>query len=205
MKICFTGHRPKDLGFEVAISGYSGQRLRNTYRPESYQDFIRDLAAMLAGYYSIGYTEFITGGAQGMDQLAFLAVDLMKSSGLTASNILYMPFEGQGDRWSASGYFGKRMLCDIRNRADKVRTICPGELTDRQKIAALMRRNHAMVNDSDLVLALFRHDNINCSGGTAECIRYAVSQNKPVIILNTEIRRRNSDEFLTLTGARGLN
>lgn len=51
-------------------------------------------------------------------------------------------------------------------------------------VGLLHGRNHVMVADADLVIAFLTGDNIdwrNAKGGTAECIRYAVSQNKPIL------------------------
>ena len=58
--ICFTGHRPKDL------FGYTDKT--------PYISIINALKPFLSVLYENGYTDYISGGAQGFDQLAFWAV-----------------------------------------------------------------------------------------------------------------------------------
>ena len=46
----------------------------------------------------------------------------------------------------------------------------------------LMDRNHVMVDESDLVIALYAQDDWQtASGGTAECMRYAQAHNKAIL------------------------
>lgn len=55
----FTGRRPKDLcGYEAS----------------AYCQFVSDLTEVLSIFYSKGVRRFLLGGAQGMDQMAFWAV-----------------------------------------------------------------------------------------------------------------------------------
>ena len=76
--ICFTGHRPKRL------AGY------NSRAP--YTTFVGKLKQMLVPLIRQGYTCFITGGAQGIDQLAFWAVEGLKKEGYMVQNIVYVPY-----------------------------------------------------------------------------------------------------------------
>lgn len=79
--VCFTGHRPNRL------AGYTSR--------VPYTIFVKRLKKILIPFISQGYTRFITGGAQGIDQLAFWAVEGLKKAGYEVQNIVYVPYEGQ--------------------------------------------------------------------------------------------------------------
>ena len=75
----FTGRRPKDLF---------------GYVKENYVPLVNKLTDELIQFYKEqGFDTFITGGAQGFDQLAFWAVDRMKRQGYMVKNIVYAPFK----------------------------------------------------------------------------------------------------------------
>lgn len=65
--ICFTGHRPNKL------AGYTNR--------VPYTVFVKNLKEMLIPLVEQGYIRFITGGAQGIDQLAFWTVEGLKAAG----------------------------------------------------------------------------------------------------------------------------
>lgn len=205
--LCFTGPRPKNMGFqEKAISKSGREFLVNTSKESSYKGFVDSLANILENFYDSGYTRFITGGAQGFDQLAFWAVNQLKQSHHDIQNVLYIPFKGQERQWQDFGYFGKQKYKDMLAIADEVHYVCPNELTDYGKIVqALQVRNHAMVTDSDKVLALYNSDDWKTSkGGTCECIRYAISHQKPVVQLTYHVENEvlHSDYLQYITEAK---
>lgn len=200
--ICFTGHRPAQLGFVKSEPGWNGKmRLIYAYDRASYHDFISQLADLLEIKFSEGYTDFLTGGAQGVDMLAFWAVEEIKRRGLKAKNILCMPFEGQSQRWSKRGVFSQDDFGKIRAAVDEVRTVVPGELDDKQKIQALLTRNHYMVDHADLCIALLNSDKYG-RGGTAECCRYCDKKRVPVLYLDAGVEEIDNREKLLLNGIR---
>lgn len=173
--LCFTGHRPNKLA---------------GYNKDSYMDFVNDLAISLESYVTnLNIHNFISGGAQGFDQLAFWAVDKLKRNHPEwhIQNIVYVPFVGQESRWSKYGVFSQAEYNLMLNHADKVH-ICNTSIkanADFKDIrAALMQRNEDMVNNSDRVLAMYSQDealnNKLTPGGTAECVKYAKSAKRPV-------------------------
>lgn len=173
--LCFTGHRPNKL------AGYD---------KNNYAKFVNDLAISLEAYVTqLGITNFISGGAQGFDQLAFWAVNKLKQNHPEwhIQNIVYVPFVGQESRWSKYGVFSQAEYNLMLNHADKVH-ICNTSIkanADFKDIrAALMQRNKDMVNNSDRVLAMYSQDealnNKLTPGGTAECVKYAKSVKKPI-------------------------
>ena len=175
LAICFTGHRPKYLV---------------GYNKEKYTDFIDDLKLKLKNICDKANkpVTFISGGAQGFDQLSFWAVDSLKkdNSLMDIKNIVYVPFRGQQSIWPKDTLFGQNDYDTMLQCADTVvylnETI---PQTDKGRISAsLLSRNHRMVDDSDYVIALCSdNDWQKKSGGTAECMRYAHRTHKDILQL----------------------
>jgi uncharacterized phage-like protein YoqJ len=136
-------------------------------------------------YYVDGYTKFISGGAQGFDQLAFWTVDMLKSKvsfASTISNTLYVPFDGQERIWREDGLFGQQQYRNMKAAADEV-VMLQDTMTNKTQVAkALTDRNHKMVDAADLVVALYSADDWETAyGGTTECMRYTKKQHKPIV------------------------
>lgn len=174
MRICFTGHRP------IQLCGYDKKR---------YTDLIFQLYNILDHLYTEGYTEFISGGAQGFDQLAFWAVNNLKHNPncFDVKNLLYLPYYNYGNRWAEKGLFSQKDLSKIKGLADKTNILFDTPKNKNSVIARLMDRNEAMVNDSDLVVALCNETKLTAKGGTVQCMHYAVHNHKPVIQLFYEV------------------
>lgn len=162
--LCFTGSRPNKL------CGYSEDR---------YRYFVKDLSERLFTefYQNRHVTRFISGGAQGLDQLAFWAVNRLKARGVPVQNVVYVPFEGQESRWVETGLFSQAQYRQMLQKADKVHTLAHVDAADyKAVVGALMARNRSMIDDSDIVLALYPDDNWTIDkGGTASALRYAAS------------------------------
>ena len=62
--LSFTGRRPKDL---------------YKYDKEKYIPIVNKLVEILESFYLQGFKTFVSGGAQGFDQLAFWAVNRLKT------------------------------------------------------------------------------------------------------------------------------
>ena len=93
--MCFTGRRPKDL--------YG-------YNHDAYIPMVNAIKSCLRKHISQGYTKFISGGAQGFDQLSFWAVNALKREGYDIKNIVYVPFKGQEKAWKETGLFSLTAL-----------------------------------------------------------------------------------------------
>lgn len=110
---CFTGPRPKN------ILGYA-----YGYNPKSYEPFIIQLKDYLRHLYDTqNVTTFITGGAQGFDQIAFQAVELLKAERTGIKNVVYVPFKGQERQWKETGMFSQAEYHAMIEKADTVRYI----------------------------------------------------------------------------------
>ena len=182
--ICFTGRRAKNL------AGYDR---------EKYEQFVSELAQWLSRNFcrEAGIVKFISGGAQGFDQLAFWAVDLARmdperKAGL--DNTVYVPFRGQESIWKEDGLFSRSEYRAMIEAADHVTYLAEKPDDFGGICKALTDRNHEMVDSSDLVVALYPGDDWRTvKGGTAECMRYAEAAGKTIVQIRYE--KTESGEF----------
>lgn len=167
--VCFTGHRPKSI-FQINPYGEA--------RRKDYQAIVDRIADFVCEMAENGYTRFITGGAQGFDQLAFWAVHKAKKTCPEIINDVYIPFKGQESRWAKTGIFSQKEYRQMLKLADHV-YVCVQDIDSRDFKAvtrALMYRNKCMVNDSCYVLGQFEDNSWQdhrTKSGTADCLRYA--------------------------------
>ena len=178
MIMCFTGRRPKDLfGYEKA----------------RYLPLMEALKSCLRQHINEGYDTFISGGAQGFDQLSFWAVNRLKDEYSHIRNIVYVPFEGQERIWKDTGLFSKHEYRLMLKFSDEIHVVTPGNIGNKADVVkALHDRNHAMVNTSDAVFGLFPDlswQSPTVKGGTAECLKYAHSAGKPIYQLSNATLR----------------
>lgn len=164
--IAYTGHRPKDL------LGYNAD-----YRPIFNQ--IKDhLKSILDKNPGENFT-VITGGAQGVDQMAFWAAYHLKQS-YNITNVLAVPFKGQEERWPELTKFGKKEYRTMVSKADKVEILSDNNDNAVQK---LDNRNRWMVDHSDILICVTPYENIlTRPGGTGNCVRYASNTDHEYVI-----------------------
>lgn len=144
MIVAGTGHRPN----KVLI----GQR--NAYHPDVHLRLVDLARATLRRKQP---TRVISGLAQGWDTaLALAAVEL----GIPFH--AYVPFQGQESKWPDAA---RRRYHDLLRLAERVLIVCPGGYS----MEKLQRRNECMVDDSDLLAALWN----GTPGGTRNCLDYA--------------------------------
>ena len=173
--LCFTGHRPSGLfGYGLDVS-----------TQEQYNALTKELVDILHKLHRKGFSRFITGGAQGVDQLAFWAVDFIKDYYPmdNIDNVVYVPCVEQWKRWKPTGRFGQNEYFQMLDIATDVVYVSEKPYRGPQD---MVRRNHAMVDNSDAVLAVYGKSEYyqNTKGGTAECMRYADKRGLPIIIFN---------------------
>jgi uncharacterized phage-like protein YoqJ len=173
---CGTGRRPNDL------FGYT----KESYLPmmEKMKSGVRWL------HDNKNVRKFITGGAQGWDQLLFWAVNAVRREPkyMDISNVVYIPFKGQELKWSSDGLFGKKEYYLMLKYADEVVYVTDIDNTAKYKqiVDAMMARNHAMADAADYVFGCYQDDSWvrpETKGGTAECLKYSVSKNKDIVML----------------------
>jgi uncharacterized phage-like protein YoqJ len=106
----------------------------------------------------------ISGMALGWDQaVAQAAIEL----GIQVH--AYVPFVGQADAWPSAAHAAYQVLM---SKCAKIRIVSPGGY----EVWKMQKRNEAMVDDCDLVLALWNGE----AGGTGNCVRYAGKKGKTV-------------------------
>lgn len=146
MIVCGTGHRPNKLG------GYGDDVLER----------LIDLANRQLSEHNV--EKVVSGMALGWDTALAIAA--------TQRNIPFIaavPFLGQERMWSEDQQTIYHNLLDL---SEKTVIVCDGGYGPWK----MQRRNEWMVDNSDLVFALWD----GSKGGTANCVQYAVKQNRPV-------------------------
>lgn len=173
--VCFTGHRPKGI---IADRPYD-----ESNRPE-YKRIVDRLTLVIEKLVNTGYTAFITGGAQGFDQLAFWAVNNVKNKHPEIQNIVYIPFKGQELRWAKTGLFSRHEYSLMLKKADHVHVCGKADTEDfEQVVEKLMHRNECMVDDSSYVIGQFEDGTWifpQIKSGTANCLRYAKQMGRTI-------------------------
>lgn len=178
---CFTGGRPKSLYPTYAYAAS---------RELDYTGMIGNIYEVIENLYNNhGITRFISGGAQGFDQLAFRAVAFLKNKHPEVQNIVYVPFDNQDNRWMDNGRFGKKEYQDMLAKADEVH-VCTENFDAISApfyavSKALFYRNECMCNDSCICIGQYPDDSWQLpttKGGTAGCLRYARDLGMQLII-----------------------
>ena len=130
--MCFTGRRPKDLF---------------GYQKDKYISLVNKLVTELEKFYLEGFDIFITGGAQGFDQLAFWAVNKLKQKGYPVKNIVYIPFLKQELKWLEKGLFSQSEYRLMLKMADEIK-ICSPDIN-------VSEANKWEINSASIFLILF--------------------------------------------------
>jgi len=150
--ICGTGHRPQDLP-----CGFEHKHPWKLQKIQEIKEFLISNKVNLV----------ISGMAIGFDQwLAHIALSL--DIHLSA----YIPFEGQESMWNEKY---QNQYASLLARCKLIKYVCePGYAAWK-----MQKRDEAMINDSDCVLALWNP--AKQKGGTWNAISYAIKHNKKII------------------------
>lgn len=204
--VCFTGRRPKYL------FGYNDDK--------SYLRLMSYMYNIVKNVYNKGYRNFITGGAQGFDQLMFRVVNKLKRDNpdMNIKNILYLPCKEQSSKWGKEGLFGSDNYDKMLKAADDIYYV-----SDTYTNTCLMDRNRAMIDNSSLVIALYDDENwyneerLRNTSGTLNALNYALNKHRNIyqisfnekdilntlqfseifdFIKNTELELKNNDDYL---------
>lgn len=176
---CFTGHRPTKLCGYVSL--------------EEHESIISKVASEVLHLYKEGYRKFITGGAQGFDQLAFHSIRIAKRRYNIKDivNSVYVPFVGQESCWRDTGPFSKEEWYNMLDAADEVRIVNDKVLPVDPYyniVRALDDRNKAMLRDSSILIAWYQ---TGSKGGTLNCIKEA-------LMLGMEVRNLYEADYVTV-------
>ena len=180
LRISFTGHRPNKLG---------GYQWRNKIQKEVRKEIEKNILDI------IERTEekeivFYSGGAIGVDQIAFEVVDGLKeviwfiNEDITIKNNIAIPFKDQDRLWRIND---KERYKSQKNRADNVIYVdtekgyeVSGTEEGKYDVRKMQKRNEYMVDNSDILIAVFD----GSKSGTKNCIDDAKKHNKEIIIID---------------------
>lgn len=170
--VSFTGHRPK------YFDNYSKTRLDIYW--ELY--FICDKLA------NKGITKYITGGATGVDTIAFHVINNLKSKYPAIVNAIAVPYRDQANSWNPSdkeNYFNILGLSDALIYVDTLSNYRnPDYIEGEHEVNKLHVRNKYMVDNSQMVIAVYNGQ----PSGTGNCVNYAKKHknNKMILQLNPD-------------------
>ena len=130
------------------------------------------LAEEIAMMIDAGYTDFLSGMAEGTDVWAALAVLAMKKENPTLKLHCILPCEGQANGWSASA---RERFFSILGQAEEVVYV-----SREYREGCMLGRNRYLVDHAACLLAVY---NGEWRGGTAMTVRYAKKLGREVIVL----------------------
>jgi len=157
----FTGHRPKKFPW-----GYHEADVRCVALKKALTEQITKLV-------DAGYTDFLSGMAEGTDTWAALAVLALKKEEPVLKLHCILPCEGQADQWSASA---RELYRSILGQADSIVYVSREYSKD-----CMLKRNRYLVDHAACLLAVYNGEK---RGGTAMTVRYARKMGRETIILN---------------------
>ena len=165
------------IGKATAVTGHRPQHLSGSQRDWIIQELDRLIEKMQPSW-------GITGMALGVD--TWYAEACLRAG---VPFHAYVPFTGQEQRWRADD---KTRYWQLLEKAEVVQVICDPPVTDQDAIQAMFARNEAMVDDAEVLIAVW---NGKRSGGTFGCYNYALKKDRPIVHANpkygsTVFRRR---------------
>lgn len=145
--VCFTGHRGVDeANARAALAKHIRYAITNC-----------------------GSTNFIVGGAVGIDTIAAEVVLSLREEFPHIRLFVAVPFRGFTAKWNATQ---KARFASICRSCDGIHVVA-----DSYSRAAYQRRNEYMVDRADLVIAYYN----GSAGGTRNCVSYAQSHHVPIV------------------------
>lgn len=175
--VSFTGHRPEKLFGSYDLNNPKAKTLAN--------ELIKVIEQLIT---KANVTHFISGGALGADQVAFICVNKLKQKYPHIQNILAVPFKNQDSVWKSET--DRNRYYKIKDMADEVvyvdeieyynkdNTVPVGDYSAKK----MQLRNIYMVDQSQIVVAVYD----GTKGGTANCVNYAKKKEKKIIALNPQ-------------------
>ena len=156
----FTGHRPNKLpwGYDETAEGCI--RLK------------RALTKQIEDFVEVGYTDFLSGMAEGTDTWAALAVLALRTKKPVLKLHCILPCKDQDNKWSDSA---RELYHNILSQADSITYV-----SNNYHKNCMLERNRYMVDHADCLLAIY---NGEWRSGTAATIRYAQKLGRKVVAI----------------------
>jgi len=162
----FTGHRPKKFPW-----GYDEADVRCVVLKKA-------LAEQIGKLVDAGYTDFLSGMAEGTDTWAALAVLALKKENPALRLHCVLPCEGQADQWSVSA---RELYRSILEQADSVVYV-----SREYSEGCMLKRNRYLVDHAACLLAVYNGER---RGGTAMTVRYAKKMKRDIFILDPRLNQ----------------
>ena len=157
----FTGHRPQKLPWRRDETAPGCVALKKT------------LTAQITALVVDGYTEFLTGMAEGVDMWAAQIVLSLRVTNPSLRLHCVLPCTEQSVRWSAASREQYRAILEQANSIIFVNRA--------NKKDCMLERDRFLVSYASLVLAVYNGEK---RGGTAATVRYARKLGRELIIID---------------------
>lgn len=177
VKIGFTGHRPNKL------YGYD-------YSDERYDKLERTIVTIINNIMAQNPIEeeykFYSGGALGVDTIAFYIVEEFKHQNFNVKNILAIPFYKQDYKWPIKARDTYKEMKELADEIIYVDTIdkykVPNTIEGEYNSKKLLKRNECIDDNIDILIACCN----DLKSGTGNCIKTFKKKypDKKVIIVN---------------------
>lgn len=154
----------------IAVTGHRPDKLWGYDMADA--RYARVAGALADAMRACGADTLITGMALGFDQLAAEVAEGLDGVRCVAA----VPFAGQEARWP---WASRRRWSRLLDAADEVHVVSDGGYAPHK----MQVRNEWMVDHADVVAALWD----GTRGGTANCVRYAIGQGKPILRLDPRL------------------
>jgi len=157
----FTGHRPRKYPWGYDEKAPDCEKLK------------RLLTVQIAALVDAGFTDFLSGMAQGADTWAALAVLALRDKNPALKLHCVLPCEGQSDRWAASA---RELYQSVLSCADSVVYV-----SREYRDGCMLERNRYLVDHAGTLLAIYNGER---RGGTAATVRYARQKGRRLIVID---------------------
>ena len=157
----FTGHRPQKLPWRFDETAPGCVALKET------------LTTQITALVADGYTEFLTGMAEGVDLWAAQLVLALRETNPALRLHCILPCAEQSARWSAAS---RKQYRAVLEQADSIIFV-----NRMNKKDCMLERDRFLVSYASLVLAVYNGER---RGGTAATVRYARKLGRELIVID---------------------
>lgn len=168
----FTGHRPHKFPWKQDETDSRCVALKAV------------LADQIASLVNAGFTQFLSGMAEGTDTWSALSTLTLREKNPAIKLHCILPCKGQANKWSASS---RGLYDSILDQADSIfyvsRTYYKGCMLDR---------NRFLVDHAATLLAVYNGES---RGGTVATIRYAQKMGRNIIVIDPITHSVSHDEL----------
>lgn len=159
----FTGHRPQKLPWRGNETASGCVALKET------------LTAQITALVADGYTEFLSGMAEGVDLWAAQIVLSLRETNPSLRLHCILPCADQSTRWPAAAQKQYRAILEQANSVIFVNR--------EDKKNCMLERDRFLVSYAAVVLAVYNGER---RGGTAATVRYARKLRRELIVIDPE-------------------